>query len=104
VQQCRGIWVGGLPARRLPVVARNRQRAGGADARQALGDSAVARSHFQAALQAAWSTQAIPHTLEELAGMALALAEERPGHARALAELVSRHPATTQEAAIRRRP
>jgi tetratricopeptide (TPR) repeat protein len=63
----------------------------------ALSDLTAARDYFFAALQIAWETQAVPRTLEALAGIATALVAEQPERAHDLARLVWNHPAATQE-------
>ena len=51
---------------------------------------------ISAALRAAWSTQAIPPTLEALAGIATGVADDEPSRALELSALVQAHPAATQ--------
>lgn len=63
----------------------------------ALHQRPAARSSFFEALRAAWAIRATPETLEALAGIATVLAEDNPSQAYALATLVARHPAVTQE-------
>ncbi len=63
----------------------------------ALHQPPAARSSFFEALRAAWAIRANPETLEALAGIATVLAEDNPSQAYALATLVARHPAVTQE-------
>jgi tetratricopeptide (TPR) repeat protein len=56
-----------------------------------------ARAYFDDALRIAWGAQAIPRTLEAIAGVAETLAAEEPAQARELACFVHYHPAATQE-------
>lgn len=70
-------------------------------------DVAAAQRSFHAALQTAWQTQALPHALAALVGMAIIRARDAPEQALELAILVEQHPAATQEskdraAALRR--
>jgi predicted ATPase/DNA-binding SARP family transcriptional activator len=63
----------------------------------ALDELGAARAYFDDALRIAWGAQAIPRTLEAIAGVAETLAAEEPAQARELACFVHYHPAATQE-------
>jgi tetratricopeptide (TPR) repeat protein len=67
----------------------------------ALHQQPASRSTFFEALREAWAIRATPETLDALAGIATVLAEDNPSQAYALATLVARHPAVTQESKAR---